>query len=134
MEEVGAAVAAGWPAAITLVSEHGAAVGWAVLQPDDLALGESWLLDCYVHPAFRAATEQLLSAVPWPEGKRVAAYSSLPEGYRAAALRQAGFRAVAELPDWLERPQPADATAATTPGRTSEPLRVFVRSAAAQVG
>jgi predicted N-acetyltransferase YhbS len=111
-------------AALTLESEHGAAVGWAVLQPDELALRNSWRLDCYVHPAFRAATAQLLSAMPWPEGKRVAAYSGPPDGYRAAALRRAGFRQVAELPEWLERPR-VGGTAPPDP--TAEPLRVFVR-------
>ena len=111
-------------AALTLESEHGAAVGWAVLRPDDLALGEGWLLDCYVHPAFREATERLLSAVPWPAGRRVAAYSGPPDGYRAAALRRAGFRQVAELPEWLERPPGAGPS---PPGAGAEPLRVFVR-------
>jgi predicted N-acetyltransferase YhbS len=111
-------------AALTLESEHGAAVGWAVLRPDDLALGEGWLLDCYAHPAFRGATEQLLSAVPWPAGRRVAAYSSPPDGYRAAALRRAGFRPVAELPQWLERPPGAGPV---PPRGAAEPLRVFVR-------
>jgi GNAT superfamily N-acetyltransferase len=111
-------------AALTLESEHGAAVGWAVLRPDDLALGAGWLLDCYVHPAFRGAAGQLLAAVPWPAGQRVAAYSSPPEGYRGAALRRAGFRQVAELPRWLERPPGAGPL---PPGGGAEALRVFVR-------
>ena len=104
-------------AALVLETEYGAVVGWAVLQPDELALRDGWRLDIYVHPAFRAATADLMAAVPWPDGARVAAYTSAPDGYRAAALRAAGFRQVAELPDWLRR------------GQSTVPLRVFARGA-----
>ena len=124
VEELHQGLEAARLAALTLESEHGAAVGWAVLRPDDLALGAGWLLDCYVHPAFRGAAGQLLAAVPWPAGQRVAAYSSPPEGYRGAALRRAGFRQVAELPRWLERPPGARPV---PPGGGAEALRVFVR-------
>jgi hypothetical protein len=89
--------------ALTLESEHGAAVGWAVLQPDELALRTGWRLDCFVHPAFRTAMGQLLDALPTPAGTRIAAYTSGPEGSRAAALRVAGFRQVATLPEWIQR-------------------------------
>jgi hypothetical protein len=91
------------PIALTLESERGAAVGWAVLQPDELALRTGWRLDCFVHPAFRGAMGQLLDALPSPAGARIAAYTSGPEGSRAAALRAAGFRHVAALPEWIQR-------------------------------
>jgi GNAT superfamily N-acetyltransferase len=104
-------------AALTLETEHGAAVGWAILQLDDLALRDAWLLDLYVHPGFRSHTAQLLAAVPWPDGARVAAYTSAPDGYRAAALQAAGFRRVAELPGWVRR------------GEAPVALRIFARQA-----
>lgn len=100
---------------LTLVTEHGAAVGWAVLQPDEVAFGDGWLVDLYVHPAFQADAGRLLAALPWPDRGRVAAYSAAPDGYRAAALREAGFQQIAELPGWLRR------------GETPVPLRVFTR-------
>lgn len=106
LEEVRQRVAqAEEPAALVLETEHGAAVGWAVLQRDLLALRRAWCLDCYVHPDFYAAIDQLLGAMPWPGPARVAAYSSAPEGYRGAALRRAGFAPIAALPDWLQRGQ-----------------------------
>ncbi len=92
-------------AALVLETEHGATVGWAILQRDLLSLRRAWCIDCYVHPAFRGAIDQLLEAVPWPERGRVAAYSSAPEGYRGAALRRAGFTCIATLPGWLQRGQ-----------------------------
>jgi hypothetical protein len=105
--------------ALALESAHGATVGWAVLEPDPLALSDGWRLDLYVHPAFRDGAGPLLRAVPWPERGRVAAYTTpaTPPGYRAAALAEAGFQPVAELPGWLKRDgQPA-------------PLLVYARSA-----
>jgi hypothetical protein len=100
---------------LVMETEHGARVGWTVLQPDPVAFGDGWLLDLYVHPGFTADAPRLLEAVPWPETGRVAAYTSAPDGYRAAALRAAGFRVVAELPGWLRR------------GDALEPLRVLAR-------
>jgi GNAT superfamily N-acetyltransferase len=118
LDELARAFAAGLGvAALTLATEHGAAAGWAILARDPLAIRRGWLLDFYVHPAFRSQTAQLLAALPWPEGARVAAYTSTPDGYRAAALKEAGFRQVAELPGWLAR------------GETPVPLRVFARGA-----
>ncbi len=87
---------------LALESEHGATVGWAVLQPDNVAFGEGWLLDLYVHPGCAGDAGKLLDAVPWPDQGRVAAYTAGPEGYRTAALRDFGFRPIAELPDWLQ--------------------------------
>jgi GNAT superfamily N-acetyltransferase len=111
------------PAALTLETEHGAAVGWAIVQPDAAAPGDRWLLDCYVHPDFRAETGRLLAAVPWPAGKAVVAYSGPPDGYRAAALLRAGFEVAAgspDAPDWL-------AAAAGEAGAPSASLRVYAR-------
>jgi GNAT superfamily N-acetyltransferase len=122
-----AVVELGRPAALVLETEHGAVVGWAAVKPDDLALREAWLLDCYVHPDFRQAAGQLLAAIPRPPGRRMVAYSGAPDGYRAAALQAAGFRIVAELPDWIV---PPPAGSGEDPGRGAVPLRVFVRDAA----
>ncbi len=87
--------------ALALESERGVPVGWAVLQPDDLAFGDGRLLDLYVHPAFEADAPQLLAHVPWPERGRVAAYTTGDDNYRTSALEQAGFRRAASLPGWL---------------------------------
>lgn len=100
---------------LVIESEHGAVTGWAVLQPDEMAFGDGWLIDLYVHPQFRAGAHQLLEAIPWPEHGRVAAYSSEPDGYRAAALRAAGFSEMTRLPSWMKR------------GESPVDLRVFVR-------
>lgn len=88
--------------AATLRTEHGAVVGWAILKPDEMTLGSDLLLDLYVHPAFLDDAPKLLEGIPWPEGGRVAAYTSRAEGYRAALLHAAGFRHAALLPGWLE--------------------------------
>jgi hypothetical protein len=101
---------------LVLETEHGAVAGWAVLQPDDIAFGDGWLLDLYVHPHFRDQTHRLLSAISWPDRGRVAAYTSAPDGYRSAALRDAGFEQITRLPAWLER------------GGEAVDLRVFKRS------
>ena len=101
--------------ALTLASAHGAAVGWAILQPDELSFADGWLLDLYIYPAFRDEAPHLLEALPWPPRERVVAYSSAPDGYRAAALRAYGFKVVAELPGWLRR------------GHERCSLRVFAR-------
>jgi GNAT superfamily N-acetyltransferase len=106
------------PTALTFETEHGAAVGWAILQPDELTLRDGWRLDAYVHPAFSGQAARLLSATPWPEHARVTAYTGGPEGGRSAALRRAGFRLVAELPGWVRH------------GRAPAPLRVFAREPA----
>jgi GNAT superfamily N-acetyltransferase len=87
--------------AVVLESEQGATAGWAVLQPDDLAFGDGWLLDLYVHPRFRGAASRLLAAITWPETGRVAAYVTDLHDDRAAALRACGFHPVATLPAWL---------------------------------
>ena len=114
--EVRRAMAAGTRlAALVCETAHGAVVGWAILQPDALALGDGWLLDLYVHPAFRSQAAPLLAAVPWPDGDRAAAYTSAPDGYRSAALREAGFQPVAALPGWIRR------------GEAPVPLRVLAR-------
>jgi hypothetical protein len=118
LEEVRRQLAQGTElAALVLETAHGAAVGWAILQPDELALRDGWRLDLHVHPAFRAGAADLVAAVPWPEGAGAAAYTSAPDGYRAAALRAAGFRQVGELPGWLRR------------GQAPVPLRVLARGA-----
>lgn len=88
--------------ALALESATGATVGWAVVQPDSLAFGDGFMLDLYCHPAFREYAPRLLAEITWP-GKRVAAYTSEPDGYRAAALAAADFRQVGELPGWLQR-------------------------------
>jgi GNAT superfamily N-acetyltransferase len=116
---VAAGTGGGRPVALALESEHGAAVGWAVLQPDDLALRDGWRLDLFVHPAFRAHTGRLLAALPSLPGARSAAYTGGPEGYRAAALQAAGFAHVAMLPDWLRRDD------------RRAPLHVYARTAGA---
>ncbi|MBI3969812.1 MAG: GNAT family N-acetyltransferase [Chloroflexi bacterium] len=89
--------------ALALESAHGATAGWAVLQPDDIAFGDGRLLDLYVHPAFRHDAGKLLDEMPWPERGRVAAYTTDPHGYRWAALRDAGFAPITELPHWMRR-------------------------------
>lgn len=119
------------PAALTLETEHGAAAGWAILQPPppaadaagggEVAAAGPWLLDCYVHPRFRGETDRLLAALPWPAGTPAIAWSGPPDGYRAAALRRAGFAPAAATPappEWL----------AGTPGDApAGPLRAFLR-------
>ena len=49
-------------AALTLETQHGAAVGWVILQPDELALRDGWRLDLHVHPAFRASRARVSPA------------------------------------------------------------------------
>jgi hypothetical protein len=123
LDDLHGAVASGangaQPIALTLESEHGAAVGWAVLQPDDLALRDGWRLDFFVHPAFRAHTGRLLEALPLPPGARLGAYTTGPESYRAAALLAAGFDHVAALPEWVVRGEAAPRL----------PLHVYARAA-----
>jgi GNAT superfamily N-acetyltransferase len=95
--------------AATLRTEHGAVAGWLVLQPDELTLGTGLLLDLHVHPAFVGDAPKLLAGVPWPDAGRVTAYTSRPDGYRAALFERAGLRPVAVLPGWLEhKGQPFD--------------------------
>ena len=101
--------------ALVLESEHGATVGYAILQPDRVAFGDGRALDLYVHPSHQADAPRLLDALPWPKTGRVAAYSTPPDGYRAAALRGAGFTVVTELPHWLAR------------NNERIPLRVYAR-------
>lgn len=101
--------------ALTLETEHGAVVGWAVLKLDDLTFGEGRLLDLYVHPSFRDDGYKLLEALNWPQAGRVAAYTTGPEGHRALLLRTAGFRQVAALPGWFRH------------GGESMDLHVFTR-------
>ena len=103
--------------ALVLETERGATVGWAALQPDPFAFGDALQLDLYVHQAFTGRAVELLKALPLSEALRVNAYTSLPEGYRDAALQGAGFRLTATLPEQLERDG----------GRV--PLRVYTRGA-----
>ena len=101
--------------ALSLESERGAVVGWAVLQPDDLTFGDGYLFDLYVHPAFRQDAAKLLTSISWPDSTRVAAYTTGPDNYRYTALVEAGFRETAVLPGWLRT------------GEESQSLRVLVR-------
>ena len=89
--------------AAVLEAKHGATVGWAIVAPDPRSFGDNLLLDFYVHPTFRADAPALLAALDPPTNRRIVAYSTAPEGYRTAALRDAGFASVAELPQWLKR-------------------------------
>jgi GNAT superfamily N-acetyltransferase len=88
--------------AATLRTEHGAVVGWVVLKADELTLETGTLLDLYVHPAFVDDAPKLLEGVPWPDTGRVSAYTSRPDGYRAATLKGAGFRPRGTLVGWWE--------------------------------
>ncbi|CAA9290496.1 MAG: hypothetical protein AVDCRST_MAG77-4681 [uncultured Chloroflexi bacterium] len=101
--------------ALVLESVTGATVGWAALQPDPLAFGDGRQLDLYVHPHFEEDAAKLLAALSWPGETRVAAYTTSASDYRAAALREAGFTDVAQLPAWLAR------------AGERLPLRVFAR-------
>jgi len=83
-----------------LESASGVMAGWALLAPDPRWFGDVWLLDLYALPAFRHRLPELLEALSWPEAP-VTAYSSDPEGPRAAALRGAGLRRMATFPGWL---------------------------------
>lgn len=119
LEQAAQALGAGQrTAALMLETEHGAAAGWAILQPDELALRDAWRLDACVHPAFRGAAADLIAAAAALPGgaARVTAYTSTPDGYRAAALRAAGFDHVADLPGWLPRG-----------GGSRETLRAYAR-------
>jgi GNAT superfamily N-acetyltransferase len=87
---------------VALVTDAGAVAGWAVLQPDDLAFGDGYLLDLYVHAAFEADAPKLLDAMPWPRHARVSVYTSGDDTYRTRTLNRAGFRPVATLPGWLK--------------------------------
>ena len=71
------------------------------MQPDAAAPGTSWLLDCYVHPDFRAETGRLLGAVPWPAGKAVIAYSGPPDGYRARSTSPRCIKCPAALSETI---------------------------------
>lgn len=89
--------------AVVLETVHGATVGWAALQPDPFAFGDASQLDLYLHPDFAEHAGALLDGLDLPDGQRINAYSSPPDGYRAAALTGAGFHQAASLPDHLAR-------------------------------
>jgi hypothetical protein len=101
--------------AVVLETERGATVGWAALQPDPFAFGDARQLDLYVHPGFEASAPRLLDSLELPSSAPISAYSTPPDGYRAAALQAAGFRQVAELPNWLAQ------------NNQRLPLRVYTR-------
>lgn len=84
-----------------LVSEHGATVGWAFLSPDLRWFRDAWLLDLHTHPNFASRLPELLASVELPHDAPVAAYTTTPQGPKAAALLGAGLRATALLPAWL---------------------------------
>jgi hypothetical protein len=87
-----------------LVTEAGAAVGWALLGPNPAWAGEEgFLLDLHAHPNFLDRLPQLLGALDMPEGAPVLSYVTDAHGRRAAALREFGFGAPSELPAWLKR-------------------------------
>jgi hypothetical protein len=104
--------------AVVLETERDATVGWAALQPDPFAFGDAQQLDLYVHGTFADGAGRLLEVLPVSATGRLTAYSMLPDGYRTAALKAAGFRQTAELPDWLKRPD-----------GERMPLRVYTRTA-----
>ena len=103
---------------LALVTEAGAVAGWAVLQPDDLAFGDGFLVDLYVHPAFQRDAPRLLAAMSWPDGARVAAYTTGQHTYRTTALTHAGFHPIISLPGWLKN------------GAEATDVNVFVRASA----
>jgi hypothetical protein len=83
-----------------LVSETGATVGWAFLSRDARWFGDAWLLNVYAHPNFTEHMPALLAALELPD-EPVAAYATLPDGPRAAALAAAGLQRATVLPRWL---------------------------------
>ncbi len=91
------------PQAKLLVSRAGSVVGAAILQPDARWPGRNYTLDLFVHPAFAGAEPKLLRALSLPPKGKVLAYLDRPSTSRADALRAAGFRREATLPDQLDR-------------------------------
>ena len=91
--------------AVTLRSHTGAVAGWLIVIPDPLSLGAARQVDLYLHPAFHdTAAETLTEAIAGvPAETSLSAYVTDPDGYRARALRRAGFHAAATLPGWLSQ-------------------------------
>jgi hypothetical protein len=85
-----------------LVAGSGATAGWAILAPEPRCFGDGWLADVWAHPGFEGALPELVAGLAFPEEAPTVAWLTEPEGPRAAALRGAGFRPAARLPEWLE--------------------------------
>lgn len=83
-----------------LETEHGAAVGWAILAPDPSWFASGWILDLHVHPSFRSSLPLLVEGIPWPDAPVAAAFTG-PAGPKAGALEAVGFTRTACLPRWL---------------------------------
>ena len=103
--------------ALVLETEVGATVGWAALHPDPFAFRDALQLDLYVHEGFSDGARALIAALPLTDVGRVNAYSTSPDGYRAAAFETAGLRRTVILPDHLEQ------------GGSRLPLHVYTREA-----
>ncbi len=90
------------PAVRVLEGANGAAVGVAMLRPDERWKGAVTLLDVLTHPAYAAHLPDLIAALP-PVDRKVQAYLPAAATARCAALAAAGFRAegrfTAQLPN-----------------------------------
>lgn len=64
---------------------------------------ESYLLDLYCHPAYWDQGAALLEALKLPTQHRVIAYNDRDHHAKQQVLTNAGFREVAQLPQWLPR-------------------------------
>ncbi len=89
-------------------TESGSVVGYAVLGPDPAWKGNTWLLDAFVHPAFQASLNPLLTGFEWPRGP---VHTYLEAGSsRVTALQEYGFSEAGRLTDVLCRDdEPVDA-------------------------
>ena len=83
-----------------LVSSKGTTVGWALLAPDTHWFGDVLELDIYAHPNFIADLPQLAASIELPS-TTVFSYLTDPEGTRAEALCDIGFRHTAQIPGCL---------------------------------
>jgi hypothetical protein len=79
-----------------LVSDEGAAVGYAWARPDPRWDGGVLMLDLLAHPNFHDRLPELLAALPLPAGK-VQCCVPTAAGARRAALEACGFGLEAEL-------------------------------------
>jgi hypothetical protein len=76
----------------------------------DLALWEwhplwpgTCVVDEHCHPDYWEHAGRLLAALALPEADRYVAYADAEDGFKARVLREAGFREMVVLKDWVAR-------------------------------
>jgi predicted N-acetyltransferase YhbS len=84
-----AAMASQRATAVVLESSSGAVVGCATALPDPLWPG-TWIVDVFTHPNFSAEAAELLSSLPFPNG-RLTAYHEIDPVSGGNVFETAGF-------------------------------------------